>query len=981
MHRTRAFFLLLLTSFASLQGVIAQHPVYRHFSVEDGLPSSELYHIIQDSKGFIWIATNMGVCRYDGMHFIVFDTQDGLPENTVFDITEDKAGRIWFVSFPCQLSYFDGKRIVEYKYNNILREFRGYGIVPEKGSLIINNDGSLYLSLMRTGLIYVSNKGKLVIQKQFPNSNSINLGQFHDRLVISRGLINLNGDFINIQIPPFRKLIPLPQSEFYANANFYFAKSDSAIFIGKNEYIISVKKGGVSDNRSMGDKINFVNSDANNVLWIGTDGSGLFGFENGDVSKKPTYHYLDGNAITAFCIDREGGKWFTTIESGLFYLPSDRFYSLDATEGLTGNRITSISKAGKYVFFSTMDPYINFFDGNHVKNLRLSENPKATSNKVYFDGNDVLWIGTNEYLYSTRKDLFNSNSLIKKYFPVKLRVKEIISWNNDSIFVSEAYGLNILKNQKVVYNSITDDSLELRIEALARVSSDKLLIGSFKGLWSFAGGNLSYLGNANPKLQKRITALAYYEPLGLTAIGTKGEGLLLQLNDTLIEVNRSNGLSSNSVSCLFIQNDELWIGSNYGVNLINLKNIGTKPIVINHYNSYNGLISNEVNDIDGDADNIYIATNNGLTVFNYRNYFPVSLPPPVYISNFKVMNRDTSLTQGLKLAASQSMVSIDYIGVVFNSGGRNAYYYRLKGLADNWNYTTSSQVEYAYLPPGEYVFEVLAVGPSGIKSASPAVFNFSIDLPFWKTWWFILIASIVAISLIVMLYLYRLKQMRKQHNLRNDINWYRQQALARQMDPHFVFNTLNSIQSFIIKNDRIASSQYLSKFAKLMRLILNNSQKQAIPLSDEISALALYLELESLRFQKKFQYNLKIDPSIESTSCFIPAFFIQPFVENAIWHGIMPLKGAGIISIDLQKTENSIACIVEDNGIGRQKSKELNEEKLTGKRSHGIELVLSRVKLINSLYGTDMRIDFDDLYSDSGEPAGTRVFINLPLIS
>jgi LytS/YehU family sensor histidine kinase len=226
-----------------------------------------------------------------------------------------------------------------------------------------------------------------------------------------------------------------------------------------------------------------------------------------------------------------------------------------------------------------------------------------------------------------------------------------------------------------------------------------------------------------------------------------------------------------------------------------------------------------------------------------------------------------------------------------------------------------------------------------------------------------------------------MKQIRKEHGLRNDIDWYRQQALAKQMDPHFVFNTLNSIQSFIIKNDRLASSQYLSKFARLMRIILNSSQKQAVPLSDEISALSLYLELESLRFQQKFDFNLVVDPSIDSSACFIPAFLIQPFIENAIWHGIMGLKETGRIDIEFQKNRNQLTCIVEDNGIGRKRSMELKTAVPVTKQSYGIALVESRLALLNNLYDIDIKIRFVDLYNENGQPSGTRVIINLPLIS
>jgi hypothetical protein len=370
-----------------------------------------------------------------------------------------------------------------------------------------------------------------------------------------------------------------------------------------------------------------------------------------------------------------------------------------------------------------------------------------------------------------------------------------------------------------------------------------------------------------------------------------------------------------------------------------------------------------------------------LTIFNYRNYQPLLVNPPVFISSFSIMKKDTTIKSGYRLSSSQNLITIKFIGISFREAANLKYKYRLEGLDSKWNYTSNTEVEYAFLPPGKYNFEVLAINSDDIESAEPALISFTILPPFWKTWWFILLALSAISAFAYYYYTNRMRQIKKEHGLRNDIDWYRQQALAKQMDPHFVFNTLNSIQSFIIKNDRLASSQYLSKFARLMRIILNSSQKQAVPLSDEISALTLYLELESLRFQQKFDYNLVVDPSIDSSACFIPAFLIQPFIENAIWHGIMGLKETGRIDIEFQKNQNQLTCIVEDNGIGRKRSMELKTAVPVTKQSYGIALVESRLELLNNLYDIDMKILFVDLYNEDGQPSGTRVIINLPLIS
>jgi LytS/YehU family sensor histidine kinase len=166
-----------------------------------------------------------------------------------------------------------------------------------------------------------------------------------------------------------------------------------------------------------------------------------------------------------------------------------------------------------------------------------------------------------------------------------------------------------------------------------------------------------------------------------------------------------------------------------------------------------------------------------------------------------------------------------------------------------------------------------------------------------------------------------------------------------------------------------------------MRLILNNSQNHAVPLSDEIAALSLYMELESLRFQHKFEFNISTDVSVDAETCYIPAFLIQPFVENAIWHGIMGLKTTGTINVKFKKEAGQLLCVVEDNGVGRKKSLEMKGESELKKKSLGISLVKSRLNILNNYYGVNMYVNFTDLYNEDQSPAGTRVSISLPIIN
>jgi LytS/YehU family sensor histidine kinase len=202
------------------------------------------------------------------------------------------------------------------------------------------------------------------------------------------------------------------------------------------------------------------------------------------------------------------------------------------------------------------------------------------------------------------------------------------------------------------------------------------------------------------------------------------------------------------------------------------------------------------------------------------------------------------------------------------------------------------------------------------------------------------------------------------------------------MNPHFIFNTLNSIQYYVFQNDKISSNNYLTKFASLIRKTLENSRHTEISIKEELDALRLYLELEELRFKEKFEWTIRVDEDIDTLAYKIPTMLIQPYVENAITHGLMYKEnGKGFLHVELQLQNDHIICTVEDNGIGRAKAMEIKLQKNNNHQSMGTNITESRLKLVNELYGKNMKVVYTDLLNDDGEPAGTKVEINIPIIT
>lgn len=258
-----------------------------------------------------------------------------------------------------------------------------------------------------------------------------------------------------------------------------------------------------------------------------------------------------------------------------------------------------------------------------------------------------------------------------------------------------------------------------------------------------------------------------------------------------------------------------------------------------------------------------------------------------------------------------------------------------------------------------------------------------ISTPWWKTWWFRLLVLAGIAGSILGSYQYRVSQIRKEERLRSEyekrLTNVELSALRAQMNPHFIFNCLNSIDHYIIKNETRKASEYLNSFSRLIRLILQNSRSNYVNLRDELEALKLYMEMESLRFNHRFDYRVQVEKDLALDGIEIPPMLIQPYVENAIWHGLMHKEGKGKVELILSKNNGYLQCIIEDNGIGRAKAATLKSKNSTRKKSMGMGITKDRMNLINNLYNTDTNVKIIDLVDSEGLGCGTRIELTIPI--
>ena len=339
----------------------------------------------------------------------------------------------------------------------------------------------------------------------------------------------------------------------------------------------------------------------------------------------------------------------------------------------------------------------------------------------------------------------------------------------------------------------------------------------------------------------------------------------------------------------------------------------------------------------------------------------------------------------LRLKYDENYLSFSFSAISYTLADQNRYQYRLTGFDDHWIEARDRRfVNYTNVPPGSYTFELQVANNEGIWSEPFQAASIIIKKAWWNTWLFRASAMAAFISLLYFAYRYRIRQIRKEEEIKSSFEKQlasvELSALRAQMNPHFIFNSLNSIENFIIKNDTFKAAEYINDFARLMRLILQNSRSKYINLQDEIEALDLYLEMESLRFDNKFDYEIQVAEGIQPDELEIPPMLIQPFVENAIWHGLMHKPEGGKVEINIERQNGLLYCAIEDNGIGREKAREINaSNKARGKKSMGMEITQTRIQVINEVYNTNTSVVIRDLVDTEGNPCGTRVELNIPL--
>jgi len=978
---TATFLLIFILFFSNAKG---QTFYYKNYTVDNGLPSTEIFHVIQDQKGFIWTATNQGVSRFDGYHFKNYDNLSGLPRNTILDLFEDNKGRIWFISLLGELSWFENDSIHIYPYNDLILEYNkgNYGR-PMKQNFYADSLNNIYIGFNRKPLINISDDG--VLTELIPKNDTC--GQLFKILPnnnIVYSINNFNPTGIEIEDENMQCNI---KGSYYFDSHVFVTYAGGKYLFASTDILNVADKSGEVTNYKFNRNIIWLSKDSENNIWIGLPWGGVKAFTNFNFEKEK-FSILNNKSVSSVIRDFEGGYWFSTLENGLYYFPSLEIKSLTKEAGLKLKSVNQVEKQNNKIWFA----------GNSSELYFLEDEKLNINNSIYKDQDIYQCVfiknygeGIGFYFNGDKKGNLKILQNSKEIWSESRFSRGVVSLGKDSILLffkgPKIINTNISARKRGIFNDKYTDIYTAIVK-----SKGVVWLGTDKGLFEF---NISTKEikelDFSPLLRKRINYMLKDQNNNVW-FGTKGAGLLKYDGKTVVQITKRDGLPGNSINVIEKKDSILWLATNSGLGKVYLDKNGNykknkrfrgnklvHKLQIEHFERSNGLINNEIYDIALDDNNVYVGTNNGLSYFNQQLSGNNTVAPPIYFTKVKVMGKDTVLKDNYELKYNQNYIEFGFVGISYKREKPIRYAFMLEGVDRDWEITENQTVQYPLLPPGEYVFKVKAFNRSGLESEKIQTISFNISEAYYQTTWFKVLIYILSLLLVLMLFgvyfFIKMREVKKRNMVTEELNKFRQRALSAQMNPHFIYNSLNSVQSYILKNDREKSSNYLSKFGSLMRRILDNSQNPVITLEEELEALKVYIEMELIRFRNSFSFHLNIDEKIDVENIKVPPLIIQPYVENAIHHGLRLKEGERNLWINITKLDNKICIVIEDDGVGRKEAFQIRQKSQNRLKSYGTEITDKRLGLFKELYKNEVEINIIDVNEGHEGPKGTRVEI------
>lgn len=961
---------LLLVFLFSSYIAQAQSPQFRNYSIDQGLPSSECYQLLQDKQHYIWIVSDRGVARYDGYKFKRYTSRNGLPENTVFRMHKDYKERIWFVCASNEMAvYENGKmRCLPASINRQLKSKLNGAVI----NTIASYKDTIYLAYTNSNhafklVVGASGMKLLPYQKQIQNNAFIEIlpnkqtsagWKLNMVKPIANGICRIWSKetkqsvqlLLNSKLGRWFRTYLFENKLYLIHGNVVYIQPLNNQPLQKVDFpskVIHLKwKLGRNDNR----------------FWVATT-DGLYCFSDLRMKGKPNI-YLKGRGVTDVIRDHEGSYWVTTLNRGLYYNKSMKIqnYHIDG-------RIFSCAVHKGDLLLGMENGQLGRRNGTDLQVKKIDDNKQGIPiYKIVVGKNDELHIRGYAYLiYSQRKKhiiYVQDEYTAKEFYYDSITGK---SWLALASRIAEGKDTRLKTSHKLNKQGI--------FSTIIRTPNGEVVVGGKNGLYFFSEGNQKL----RPFVKKipNVTCLAHQS--GVVWAGSKEDGLVIKKNQDTYRLNDAFGFKPEYCNYIFADKpDRAWVATNKGIARVVVTSWKPFNYTCQYLSKKEGLISDEILQICACKGKI-IAVGTG----GYSEFYPNILSAKesrqrVLITGVSANNKSLANSRITHLTEPGSGLKINFTCLSFKRDKNIRYRYRMKGVDRKWKYNRYTFAEYTNLPSGKLEFEVQAESSFGNWNTPVSRIIFYSPVPFLERW-LVRLGLVILMGLLVWLVVrWRVQRVKRiaaeRESLFKKASEMELKFLTGQMNPHFTFNAMNSIQHFMLNNDLMKAQSYLTKYSKLIRRVMENNMRDFVSLSSEIELLQLYVDIESSRFSKPIQLEVICSEELRSTVG-IPPMFIQPYIENAIWHGLFDdrIQNARIL-LQFSQEGAFIKCVVEDNGIGRSAAIKNSEKK--GHQSLGMLITHKRLDAVGQQQYKEPEIT--DLKDEAGIATGTRVVVYLP---
>ena len=868
---------------------------FTNYTTKEGLPSNHIYKVIQDFKGFLWIATDKGLVKYNGSEFKTFTTKDGLANNDIWSLNATPDGKIWYQSKASKVGYIENDSIYAFE-SHIKGEILNSLLTNQIGDEIVLSNGN-------KSHILIKNRWKTVIDNAFNN------GQYKYYIKhknISQFIVNNKQDSVFI-IDKNKNIVKYVDNDAFSikphkrgqltDSLFYWVSDDNYKILNLNTLKLITRnlKNEINIELSQHTRINLIN----NELQI--SGRGFVGILDDEFHIKNIYYFPKNIDAHFGFIDSSQNIWLCTFSNGLYKLPKvkrDIKYVLNNQKvnylGFVGAKlIATVYNQGFYSYdFESKDfkmflekPYF-LFQPNYLEELNSA---------FYLSKHDMISIkNDSEKVVKLSNDLKNN----------RIDIHKKLIYYQGFIYGIHAVGINKINSETF---AIVQEYKQQGTNFLF-VYKDDLLIATTNGLKRLKDNRIEDV-NFNTEFDKSILNIHKISDTQLL-INTDGFGAYISDLKSIKQLSNSEFLIVNNA---FVKDKNIWLASNKGI----LKYIRSS----NNYvfqktiSSCDGLPSDDVNDVFVYENNLVATTNLGVAILPINQHSSKQILD-VYIKK-ATFNSSNILENSTFSYRENSNFLFEIATIDFSENATDfTYQYKLEPIQNKWTSTTLKAISFNGLLPDSYQLRVRV-------NAIERVLKFTVKPLWWQTSLFRIFGIIIGISLFIygvwLLVQWSSKKEKEKISQEQRFTELQLKALRSQMNPHFVFNSLAAIQYYINENDFETSEYYLVKFSKLIRQFFDMSVMSKISIEDELRLLKNYLDLEKLRFKDKLSYVINVDASLEKRE--IPTMLLQPIVENAINHGIFNKLDKGIVTINFKAiTSSEITVEIIDDGVGFEKT-------------------------------------------------------------